>query len=323
MTIDYESDQRKRTFLYKAFHSNKVLNSKFSFFPFELSSFAETPALLEEVQSFIDQAHCQGKQTVFYFSHDNDHPISEFLHGDPFVFRNSMSKNFEYINEYNIPSHVDNFRQSVIALNKLEWNLVPRVSFMGWATVAKPITDKLRGHGLSKTKGLISPAVFPTPTSIGTVLRKKAIEIIEGDERIESSFTIFDRFFPHYPEEFKMANRQQYLDSMCNTHYVLTIRGCGNYSMRHFETLAAGRIPVLVDTNQHLPFESEIAWKDSGVWIPFEDFNSISDLIFDFHSNLDKNRFNELTFHNEDIYQKFVTREGVIRQIQKILMRNL
>jgi len=321
MTIASDLGQRKKGFLFKAFHSDRDLNSKFAFFPFELASFAETPALLQEVQHFIDQANSHGKKTVLYFSHDNDHPISEFLEGDPFVFRHSMSKNFKYINEYNIPSRVDNFRESVKDLKKLEWNSIPTVSFMGWATVAKPVTDKGVAERQGQTAGLISPAVFPTPTSIGTVLRKKALEIIEKDKRVDSNFTIFSRFFPHYPEDFKIRNKQNYLDSMCNTHYVLTIRGCGNYSIRHFETLAAGRIPVMVDTNQYLPFDSEIAWKETGVWVPFEDFNSIADQIYSFHSSLDNKSFDELAFRNEDIFEKFITREGVVRQIQKILMR--
>ena len=39
-------------------------------------------------------------------------------------------------------------------------------------------------------------------------------------------------------------------------------RGRGNYSFRFYETLRAGRIPVLVDSDQVFPCEDLIDWKD-------------------------------------------------------------
>jgi len=314
-------DLNKPSFIYEAFSSDSEMLGKFAFFPFELASFAHTPQRLGEVQKFIDRAASEGKRTVLNFFHDNDHPISEFLSGNPIVFRYSMSKNFVYLDEFIIPTLVENFRDSARQVPTLEWDLIPKVSFMGWAVVAKPITDKKIVKGLAPASGLISSLVFPTPPSIGTVLRKKAIELIESDLRIESNFMIHDRYFHHYTEDFQKNNLQDYVKSMSDTHYVLTIRGCGNYSIRLFETLAIGRIPIMVDTNQFLPFEDEIPWKEISVWVPFDNFKSISEYICAFHSNLDGRLFVELTSKIEEIYEEYLSRPAVIRQIQKILKR--
>jgi hypothetical protein len=162
--------------------------------------------------------------------------------------------------------------------------------------------------------------VFPTPTSIGTLLRKKAMEFIENDARINSNFTIFDRYFHHQSEEFQNQNLQHYLKSMSDTQYILTIRGCGNYSIRQFETMAANRIPVMVDTNQYLPFEDIIPWKEIGVWVPFPDFNSISDFIYNFHEKLNQKSFDELTREIENIYENYLSRPSVVKQIRQILL---
>ncbi len=319
--MNFDLDKNEPGFLYRTFNSNQKLNSKFSFFPFELAEYAHTPELLANVQKYIDNANEVGKQTVLYFSHDNDHPISEFLTGNPIVFRHSMSKNFEYLNEYIIPSKINVLRKSVMEISGLNWRSVPKVSFMGWARIAKPIMDKTVVKGITPAYGLISTLVFPTPPSIGTVLRKRAIEIIEKDENIESNFKIFDRYFPHYSEEFKKSNSANYINSLRDTHYVLTIRGCGNFSIRLFETLAAARIPIMVDTNQYLPFEDEIPWKEIGVWVPFDKFDSMAEYIHNFHDAINESSFDRLSIQNEQIYDKYLSREAVIRQIEGILTR--
>jgi len=314
-------DSGKPSFIHEAFSSNSAVLSKFTFFPFELASYANSPERLNEVQKFIDRENTEGKRTIFYFAHDNDHPISEFLSGNPIVFRNSMSRNFEYVDEFIIPTRVDNFRESARNVAALGWEPIPKVSFMGWAVVARPITDKKVVKGLVPANGLIASMVFPTPPSIGTVLRKKAIELIESDLRINSNFMIHDRYFHHYTEGFQKNNLQDYVKSMRDTHYVLTIRGCGNYSIRLFETLAIGRIPIMVDTNQFLPFEDDISWKDIGVWVPFENFKSISEYIYSFHSNLDQESFDQHTSKILKIYEDHLTRPAVIRKIERILER--
>jgi hypothetical protein len=38
------------------------------------------------------------------------------------------------------------------------------------------------------------------------------------------------------------------------------IRGFGNYSVRFFQTLAMGRIPVFIESDSVLPFESQIEY---------------------------------------------------------------
>ena len=111
------------------------------------------------------------------------------------------------------------------------------------------------------------------------------------------------------------------MESIRDTHYVLTIRGSGNYSIRLFETLAAGRIPVMIDSNQHLPFEDLVPWKEIGVWVPFEKFEQIGDYIFEFHENNGDHGFLTTTSRASQIFEKFLSRDATLVQIEKILER--
>ena len=49
---------------------------------------------------------------------------------------------------------------------------------------------------------------------------------------------------------------------MINSHFNICNRGNGNFSMRFYQTLSCGRIPILLNTDMRLPFEEEIKWND-------------------------------------------------------------
>ena len=48
---------------------------------------------------------------------------------------------------------------------------------------------------------------------------------------------------------------------MINSHFNICNRGNGNFSMRFYQTLSCGRIPVLLNTDMVLPFSDEIDWE--------------------------------------------------------------
>ena len=51
-------------------------------------------------------------------------------------------------------------------------------------------------------------------------------------------------------------------NNMRDSHFIICNRGAGNFTMRFYQTLAAGRIPVLVDTDMLLPLCDKINWSD-------------------------------------------------------------
>jgi hypothetical protein len=88
--------------------------------------------------------------------------------------------------------------------------------------------------------------------------------------------------------------RRQFLDNMLNSDYILCSRGAGNYSIRLYETLCLGRIPVFINTDCVLPFERWIDWKQYCVWIEEKDVPHISKRIMEFHERLSPQQFQDL-----------------------------
>ena len=58
----------------------------------------------------------------------------------------------------------------------------------------------------------------------------------------------------------KQEYKFQYWNNMLLSPFTLCIRGNGNFSVRLYETLAMGRIPVIIDTDCVFPLESQIQW---------------------------------------------------------------
>ena len=90
--------------------------------------------------------------------------------------------------------------------------------------------------------------------------RKQTLQTFQHDNRIVSDFIIREHFWggkPHDPEIIK-----NFLDNMKRSHFNICNRGAGNFSMRFYQTLSCGRIPVLLNTDILLPFEDEINWND-------------------------------------------------------------
>jgi len=317
------ADPAKHNFIFRHLADKENLSGRFSFFPYDVSTYADTTQKLSDIQLFINEQHAIGKRTVLLFGHDSDHPISEFLQGSPIVFRYSMSKNFVYKDEYSIPYGVRKFKESVQIINASPWSIRPKVTFMGWATPPNPKMYELSHDEKTEVKGLVSPEVFKTPANLGLVLRKKALSFLADDSRIDTEFKLNDTFYLQHNLEMRPKMFQEYIQLMRNGHYVVALRGCGNYSIRLFETLAADRIPIMVDTNQYLPFEDKINWKELGVWIPLEKFSSISDLVVDYHNTGGGTGFQKRIETISDVYNKYLSRDASLRIIESIIESHL
>ena len=81
--------------------------------------------------------------------------------------------------------------------------------------------------------------------------------------KISTNFVLRDRFIRFYPDDIQQKYRLvDYIENMQNNIFILTPRGTGNWSLRLYETMAYGRIPVLYDSDMLLPFSDKINWNE-------------------------------------------------------------
>jgi hypothetical protein len=79
--------------------------------------------------------------------------------------------------------------------------------------------------------------------------------------------------------------REEYIQNIVNSDFVLAPKGDANFSSRFYETLSLGRIPVLIDTDMVLPFADAIAYDEFVVRVPFADIAHTGDYILKFYES--------------------------------------
>lgn len=90
--------------------------------------------------------------------------------------------------------------------------------------------------------------------------RENIINAFRQASGVSADFIIRDQFWGGNPHNHDIVN--DFNNNLKENAFIICQRGAGNFSMRFYQTLAAGRIPVLVNTDMDLPFNSKIRWQD-------------------------------------------------------------
>ena len=102
----------------------------------------------------------------------------------------------------------------------------------------------------------------------------------------------------------------EFYDNLKNSDYVVCVRGAGNFSIRFYEALAMGRIPVFINTDCALPFDNEIDWKKHVVWVEYNERHEVAEKVADFHRVLSEKDFIDLQLANRKLWEERLTLRG-------------
>ncbi|TYB80155.1 hypothetical protein ES676_00360 [Bizionia saleffrena] len=108
----------------------------------------------------------------------------------------------------------------------------------------------------------------------------------------------------------KLNTSKAFYDNMFENAYTFCIRGSGNFSVRFYETLATGRIPILLNTDCRLPLKGVIDWQSHCLILEDSTLSSISEQIVDFHNSLSEQSFEMLQRENRILWSALLTRRG-------------
>lgn len=103
---------------------------------------------------------------------------------------------------------------------------------------------------------------------------------------------------------------------MC--HYTLCPRGGGNWSYRLYETLCLGRIPVFIDTDCVLPYESVIPWRRSCVWVEADRMETTGQAILDHYQTQSPESLMEVQTRCRQLWQEFLSLDGFFRNMYRV-----
>ena len=235
------------------------------------------PHLLTDVRSYpdyvenaIEVAQKNSQRLVIFISQDDPSPLHFPEHCT--IFRPSVYKSTLLPNEIVMPAQIEDIGE-IFGHEPMEKGAVPTVGFVGMAAT-KNMKDRIR----FLVKNYI---VRRGADREGVYFRSKALKRLQADDRISLSTILRSRFSANRksielpPEQA----REEYIKNMKANLFTLAPRGAGNYSLRFYETLALGRIPILVDTDTKLPFEDEIPYDEFIIRVPWKDMHRIADIV--------------------------------------------
>ena len=196
---------------------------------------------------------------------------------------------------------------------------LPIVGFCGHATIStvkrfKEIIKCALENGKRFMKNPINKVYEPLFAS--AYERAKLLASFDESKKVTTNFI----YREHYrggalTETQRTKTTLEYYNNILESNYVLCVRGAGNFSVRFYETLMMGKIPIFVNTDCLLPFEGEIDWKKHVVWVEWKDRKNIAQIVADFHTNLSADEFVYLQINNRKLWKETLSVKGMLEMI--------
>ncbi|MFH0846027.1 MAG: exostosin family protein [Patescibacteria group bacterium] len=228
------------------------------------------------LKEIIDLSKKLQKKIIVFVYGDSDGEVNI---ENSVVFRTSQYKFKKKFNEIIAPPFIEDLLENT-NISLREKKEKPRVGFCGFADI--------RGWK-GKLKFWIK--TFFASREVyrqGIFFRKKAIKVLEKSNLVKTNFILRD-FYSGNLKTIKILPeiaRNEYINNLLNSDFVLAPKGDGNFSLRFFEALSLGRIPVLIDTECILPLEEVANYDDFVLRIDYKNISNLDKIIFDFYDKL-------------------------------------
>jgi hypothetical protein len=281
-----------------------IEDSDYVFVPYQYERLKEVnPGKLTDI---IAEAKSAGKPLLIDGSGDIEHPISI---PNSIILRISQYAYSTQPNEITIPAIAEDLLESYadgkLSLRKKPNN--PSVGFTGWASLSLTARLKLWLKELPILFGELADERRGAEHK-GLLFRTRALKVLSESLRVKPNLTARTTYSGHVKTIQGSAknNRMQFVENLLTSDYALCAKGDGNYSVRFYEALSLGRIPLFLDTACVLPLEDKINYRDFCVFVDWRDTDRLDDVLADFHAAISHEKFVEMQKKARDAYRNYL-----------------
>ena len=144
-----------------------------------------------------------------------------------------------------------------------------------------------------------------------SLLRASILNDLEKSSKIDTNFIIRKKYRAGITaNQSEHKTTFEFYDNLRDSDYVVCVRGAGNFSIRFYEALAMGRIPVFINTNCALPFDDKLDWKKHVVWVEYKERHKVVEKVLEFHRGLSERDFIDLQLANRKLWEEYLTLRG-------------
>ncbi len=296
--------------------------------PVDWSELLPHPAALERAKSYLEEVRKAGRPVIVFFGHDA--PIQVDWPEHAVVLRIAVHGRWRKKMEYIIPQFSRDYVTGDLngELAVREKTSMPTVGFCGFAP---PLGLRLGQRWLKESARLAMHyaglARF-APTRTAHAARARALLALQRSPEVRCNFLIrgesaFDNqygaFLPGGTVDAARERRREFAGNITGSDYVLCSRGWANCSIRFYETLCLGRVPVLVDTDCVLPYERFIDWEKYCVRVPENDLGHIGARVRAFHDALSPGEFLDRQRACRQLFEDWLSPFGFFQNLYRYL----
>jgi hypothetical protein len=198
---------------------------------------------------------------------------------------------------------------------------LPSIGFVGHADNSLAKWGKEFSIFIVHNLKRISRRIFDDYQSFypSSIKRHQLLMILKKNNHIKTHFVFRKKYRAGVKnEEEKVKTTFEFLENIYNNPYVFCSRGAGNFSVRFYETIAMGRIPVVIDTDIRLPLGEIINWKNHCIMATENDF---SDQLINFHATINENDFEQMQINNRNLWLNYLNRDTYFSQIYSVFKK--
>ena len=260
---------------------------------------APAPHRRGDAERFAALAAGHGRPLLVFHQEDwwAEVPLPEAI-----VFRQSMYRSTAGERDILMPGWVlDPLETGLPTISPRPYRSPPSVGFCGFAALPDrdaPLTSRAEAFARSRVRRLRcalglddrrgrQPPVHLRSDAVRALMRATAVlpDVVVRSEPMS---------IVEPPEGSRPGDderRREYLDALARNDYVLAVRGRGNYSGRMYEAMAAGRVPVFVDTDSPLPWPGTIDWDALVVRVDQRDIRRLGRVVRAAHDRMSPEEF--------------------------------
>jgi hypothetical protein len=198
------------------------------------------------------------------------------------------------------------------------------IGFCGQATI-NPIKMLKDSFKISKLRRDLKRGVSPyltVPNFLPAWERARILRRLQSTN-LKTDFIFRSRYNAGAnTPEIKEKVEQEFYQNIQDSLFTVCVRGMGNYSVRFYQTLAMGRIPILVDSDSVLPFESEISYQKFILKVPFKERFQIDQLVKSFVNSKSADELVQMQKMARECWLKHFQQKGMLSNLA-IQMKSL
>jgi hypothetical protein len=277
----------------------------------------------EFAHSQIQSARDHGKPILIFYRSDLDRTISWPEHA--IAFRFAFYSDTRDKREFAQPcwsrdllaSHCDGTLQ---VRSKCS---VPKIGFCGYAPPLASPWNRQKVKDIAKYSLYRLGLLKKYRGRIAHALRATAISHLQHSKLVKTDFILRPGFAfnqwgvlqPGGTPQNAVKQRSEFVQNFLDNDYALCVRGLANCSIRCYEALSLGRIPVFINSQCVLPYDFKVDWKKYFVWVEEHDLKNIAQRVHEFHERLSESDFMELQHQCRRLYEEWISPEGFFRNI--------